>query len=143
MKAFGSYGGSQIDNVDLATGNLFLNIPLVSYPQLGHLPPLSFTVKLNNAPYFEAPPQDNSVGKPVKIHLRYDTAPPGGVTVIDTVAISPEPNYVPALMANLGAYIASSYEGGIVRGTVDQGGGHQGDTLFVGRCERFYSRTTA
>ena len=50
-KPYGSYTGGAIDTVDLATGNLMLNIPLVSFPQLGSLPPLSFSVELNNAPY--------------------------------------------------------------------------------------------
>ena len=50
-KPYGSYTGGAIDTGDLATGNLMLNIPLVSFPQLGSLPPLSFSVELNNAPY--------------------------------------------------------------------------------------------
>src|ERR1035437_9758454 len=51
VKPYGAYAGGSVDTVDLATGNLFLNIPLISYPQLGKLAPLSFSIGLNNAPY--------------------------------------------------------------------------------------------
>ena len=50
-KPYGSYTGGAIDIVDLTAGNLMLNIPLVSFPQRGSLPPLSFSVELNNATY--------------------------------------------------------------------------------------------
>ena len=48
-KPYGSYTGGAIDTIDLTTGNVMLDIPLISYPQLGTLPSLSFSVELNNA----------------------------------------------------------------------------------------------
>jgi len=63
-KPYGSYTGGAIDTVDLASGNLMLNIPLVSFPQLGALPPLAFSVELNNAPYSQAVTGCDALGQP-------------------------------------------------------------------------------
>src|SRR5260370_30847350 len=48
FRPFGSYQLSDIDSVNLATGNLVLHIPIVSYPQRGNVPPLSLSVRYNN-----------------------------------------------------------------------------------------------
>src|ERR1035441_9570041 len=95
-KPYGSYTGGKIDAVDLATGNLMLDIPLISYPQRGSLPPLTFSVELNNSPYSQTgwdcdslgTVNDNgtSVSNQTGYWLicqayssRYDTSPPGAV----------------------------------------------------------------
>src|ERR1017187_8696058 len=79
-KAYGSYGAGSIDTVDFATGNLMVHIPLISYPQLGTLPPLSFSVELNNAPYSQVPwGCDAEDGVCMNLTSRYDTSPPGAV----------------------------------------------------------------
>ena len=86
----GSYDSGAIDTIDLATGNLLLNIPLISFPQRGSLPPLSFSVELNNAPYsqsaFNCDPADEVDLYPETgdveckiLSSRYDTSPPGAV----------------------------------------------------------------
>jgi len=48
FRPFGSYQLSDIDSVNLATGNLVLHIPIVSYPQRGNVPSLSLSVRYNN-----------------------------------------------------------------------------------------------
>ncbi len=47
VKVNGAYTGNDIAKIDLATGNLTVKIPLVSFPQIGKLPPLSFTANLS------------------------------------------------------------------------------------------------
>jgi RHS repeat-associated protein len=44
---FGTYEGGDIDRIDVITGNLFVHIPLLSYPQRGSLK-LSFSLQSNN-----------------------------------------------------------------------------------------------
>jgi len=48
FKPYGSYHGGDIDTVNLLTGNLTLNVPLLSYPQRGKLA-LQFFLVYNNA----------------------------------------------------------------------------------------------
>ncbi len=154
-KPYGSYTGGAIDTVDLATGNLMLNIPLISYPQLGSLPPLSFSVALNNAPYSQILACDpsgtmttGSLDGTYEVECqvyssRYDTSPPGAVYLpnMDSTLYQPStpisnpanPNCItggPACyledvwgsedlswpLQSMGAYMTSSFEGGIVLG---------------------------
>ena len=169
-KPYGSYTGGAIDTVDLASGNLMLNIPLVSFPQLGALPPLAFSVELNNAPYSQAVTGCDALGQPngagqfvdgqngaamicMTYTSRYDTSPPGGVfqqpiqSVLPyLVQRSPPQSSNDTLCGNnyggtypqdgaactwedvwlaedqpyvdgiFGAYVTSSFGGGIVRG---------------------------
>jgi hypothetical protein len=49
LQAHSTYQSSEIDHVNLATGNIYGSIPLVSYPQKGNLPPLTFTVNFNTS----------------------------------------------------------------------------------------------
>src|ERR1035438_1004629 len=51
LKPHAAYSDSNIDHLDLATGNVVGTIPIVSYPQLGHLPPLTFSVIFNTSPW--------------------------------------------------------------------------------------------
>jgi YD repeat-containing protein len=137
-KPYGSYTGGAIDTVDLATGNLMLNIPLISFPQRGALPPLTFSVELNNAPYAQtgwACGGDDCQA----LTSRYDTSPPGGVYQYPSTSDQAEPVVVDLLpgtcqygpctetelwgyedgsIPTMGAYLTSSYEGGIVTGQV-------------------------
>jgi len=117
MKPYGSYIGGSIDTVDLATGNLFLKIPLISYPQLGKLPPLSFSIELNNAPYSQSLYNfgdldcSNYFSNCAYITNRYNTAPPGAALLYPI----PEPGQ--GVQPNvIGAYVTSSLEGPVVTG---------------------------
>ena len=47
LKAYGSYHGGSIDTVSLTNGNLFVQIPLFSYPQRGKLN-LDYVILYNN-----------------------------------------------------------------------------------------------
>ena len=76
-KPYGSYTGGAIDTIDLTTGNVMLDIPLISYPQLGTLPSLSFSVELNNAPYTQGGLTCNSDTQCEFVSSRYDTSSPG------------------------------------------------------------------
>lgn len=163
-KPYGSYSGGAIDSVDLASGNLMLNIPLISYPQLGSLPPLSFSVALNNAPYAQpyfvcdylGTPSPHNPGIRIndstgneqrcgQVSVRYDTSPPGGVYVARTnndrtafpqdlsmdsgdSSCNQPPDYTTCkidviwayedntTVQGIGAYLTSSFAGGIVTG---------------------------
>ena len=136
-KPYGSYSGGAIDSIDLATGNVMLDIPLISFPQLGKLPPLSFFVELNNAPYTQTSLNCNPDYTEVQcafVSSRYDTSPPGAVydyaatnTQNQIMTISyPCPNgtctvsdywgYEDGNIQTMGAYLASSFDGGIVTG---------------------------
>jgi len=44
IKPFGSYDARSIDHIDLASGGLSLHIPLVSFPQRGSFPPISYSI---------------------------------------------------------------------------------------------------
>jgi hypothetical protein len=115
IKAYGSYAGGKFDTVDLATGNLTLDIPLISYPQRGTLPPLSFSIQLNNAPYSEALIEncdETPCGGNYQIS-RYDTSPPGSPFPTGSGNTLASPRY----QSVIGAYITSSYAGGVVTGT--------------------------
>jgi YD repeat-containing protein len=109
-KPYGSYTGSAIDTVDLVSGNLMLHIPLVSYPQKGTLPPLSFSVELNNAPYAY------TAGADWGMSVRYDTAPPGAVFPAPPTEVAISGFGKGFQFQNVGAYMTSSFAGGIVTG---------------------------
>ena len=49
MIPFGSYSSNSLDRVNLATGNLVLDIPMVSYKQRGTLPDLSIKLNYNSS----------------------------------------------------------------------------------------------
>jgi len=158
-KPYGSYTGGAIDTVDLATGNLMLNIPLISFPQRGALPPLSFSVELNNAPYSQIAwicdplgqrqryQQTDYVADCMPLSSRYDTSPPGAVyqyqnpntaNLPQESDVSRYTDYSDCLnlgangspcgyadiwgaeynvaIQSMGAYLTSSFEGGIVTG---------------------------
>lgn len=51
IKAHGSYVHGDIDHIDLATGNVYGEIPLVSFPQKGKLGSLEFMLTFNTAPF--------------------------------------------------------------------------------------------
>ena len=51
IKPSGSYFNGAVDHVDLFTGNVYGNIPLRSYSQLGKLPALSFSINFNNSAF--------------------------------------------------------------------------------------------
>src|SRR5437870_3992915 len=55
-QAFQSYHGSDFDHVNLANGNLILNIPLLSYEQMGALPPIVVAIRSNSTTFQSAPP---------------------------------------------------------------------------------------
>jgi hypothetical protein len=46
-----AFSNSDIDHINLSTGNVVGTIPLVSYPQRGHLPPLTFSAIFNTNPW--------------------------------------------------------------------------------------------
>jgi len=52
IQADHSYSNSNIDHIDLGTGNVVGTIPLISYDQLGHLSPLSFSINFNSAAWY-------------------------------------------------------------------------------------------
>jgi len=55
-QAFQSYHGSDFDTVNLANGNLVLNIPLLSYEQRGNIPPVTISIR-SNSTTFQSTPQ--------------------------------------------------------------------------------------
>ena len=55
-QGFQSYHGSDFDTVNLANGNLVLDIPLLSYEQRGGLPPVVISIR-SNASTFQSTPQ--------------------------------------------------------------------------------------
>ena len=136
-KPYGSYTGGAIDTVDLATGNLMLNIPLISFPQRGTLPPLSFSVELNNAPYSQGTIACGPDSPCDILSSRYDTSPPGAVYLYNPYTIQgqseviayPCPyttcnttenwDYEDANIPSMGAYLTSSFIGGIVTGQIN------------------------
>jgi RHS repeat-associated protein len=59
FQAYQSYHGSDFDTVNLANGNLILNIPLLSYGQRGALPPVVISIRSNSTTFQSAPPFQN------------------------------------------------------------------------------------
>lgn len=55
-QSYQSYHGSDFDTVNLANGNLVLNIPLISYPQRGGLPPVVVAIRSNSTTFQSVPP---------------------------------------------------------------------------------------
>jgi len=55
-QAFQSYHGSDFDTVNLANGNLVLNIPLLSYEQRGDVPPVTISIRSNSTTFQSTPP---------------------------------------------------------------------------------------
>lgn len=55
-QAFQSYHGSDFDTVNLANGNLVLNIPLLSYEQRGGVPPVTISIRSNSTTFQSSPP---------------------------------------------------------------------------------------
>jgi YD repeat-containing protein len=54
-QAFQSYHGSDFDTVNLANGNLVLNIPLLSYEQRGGVPPVTISIRSNSTTFQSSP----------------------------------------------------------------------------------------
>jgi len=140
-KPYGSYTDGAIDTIDMATGNLMLHIPLISFPQKGSLPPLSFSVEANIAPYSQNQVcsgegiviGNDENGDPVygcpDHSSRYDTSPPGAPTM--WLEEEYDFNYINGIECcswvrdssyfhNLGVYMTSSFEGGVVTGQLDK-----------------------
>jgi RHS repeat-associated protein len=59
FQAYQSYHGSDFDTVNLANGNLILNIPLLSYEQRGGLPPVVISIRSNSTTFQSTPPFQN------------------------------------------------------------------------------------
>ena len=59
FQAYQSYHGSDFDTVNLANGNLILNIPLLSYEQRGGVPPLVISIRSNSTTFQSTPPFQN------------------------------------------------------------------------------------
>jgi YD repeat-containing protein len=55
-QAFQSYHGADFDSVNLANGNLVLNIPLLSYEQRGDIPAVTIAVRSNSTTFQSTPP---------------------------------------------------------------------------------------
>lgn len=55
-QAYQSYHGTDFDTVNLANGNLVLNIPLLSYEQRGGLPPVTIAIRSNSTTFQSDPP---------------------------------------------------------------------------------------
>lgn len=91
-KANGAYSGGNVAHVDLATGNIMGTIPLASFPQLGKLPPLSFTANFSGDAFAENETCDSTLDQ----CWVYNERPPslGGI------------------YPNIGPTINSSLEGG-------------------------------
>src|SRR5580698_90460 len=53
IKPFGSYLKADIYEVNLTNGNVYGQIPVSSYPQLGKLPPLTLLVNFNTTPFVQ------------------------------------------------------------------------------------------
>src|SRR5579875_366587 len=77
------YEAGDFDNVNPATGNLFLDIPILSYPQLGHALRLSFHVYYNDKSWFidNWPRAVASAGTSPWSYTQNNTATPLGVYV--------------------------------------------------------------
>jgi RHS repeat-associated protein len=59
FQAYQSYHGTDFDTVNLANGNLVLNIPLLSYEQRGGVPPVVISIRSNGTTFQSAPPFQN------------------------------------------------------------------------------------
>lgn len=59
FQAYQSYHGSDFDTVNLANGNLVLNIPLLSYEQRGGVPPVVISIRSNSTTFQSTPPFQN------------------------------------------------------------------------------------
>ena len=59
FQAYQSFHGSDFDTVNLANGNLVLDIPLLSYEQRGGLPPVVISIRSNGTTFQSAPPFEN------------------------------------------------------------------------------------
>jgi RHS repeat-associated protein len=55
-QAYQSYHGTDFDTINLANGNLVLNIPLLSYEQRGGLPPVTISIRSNSTTFQSDPP---------------------------------------------------------------------------------------
>ncbi len=53
IQPYKTYSNTDIDHIDLANGNVFGSIPLISYSQLGHLEPLTFSLNFNSNPWYQ------------------------------------------------------------------------------------------
>jgi hypothetical protein len=51
LTPYASYHGGDIDNINLSSGNLVVNTPLLAYPQRGNALRLSFDLMYNGKPY--------------------------------------------------------------------------------------------
>jgi hypothetical protein len=60
-QSFQSYHGSDFDTVNLANGNLVLNIPLLSYEQRGGLPPVVISIRSNSTTFQSNPPLSSAL----------------------------------------------------------------------------------
>ena len=58
-QAYQSFHGSDFDTINLANGNLILDIPLLSYPQRGSLPPIVISIRSNATTFQSTPPYLN------------------------------------------------------------------------------------
>jgi YD repeat-containing protein len=58
-QTYQSYHGSDFDTVNLANGNLVLNIPLISYEQRGGLAPVVISIRSNSTTFQPNPPYEN------------------------------------------------------------------------------------
>jgi YD repeat-containing protein len=58
-QSYQSYHGSDFDTVNLANGNLLLNIPLISYEQRGGLAPVVISIRSNSTTFQPKPPYEN------------------------------------------------------------------------------------
>jgi RHS repeat-associated protein len=59
FQTYQSYHGSDFDSINLANGNLVLNIPLLSYEQRGGLPPVVISIRSNSTTFQSTPPFEN------------------------------------------------------------------------------------
>ena len=55
-QSYQSYHGTDFDTINLANGNLVLNIPLLSYEQRGGLPPVTIAIRSNSTTFQSDPP---------------------------------------------------------------------------------------
>jgi RHS repeat-associated protein len=58
-QSYQSYHGTDFDTVNLANGNLILNIPLLSYQQRGSVPPVVISIRSNSTTFQSNPPFSN------------------------------------------------------------------------------------
>src|SRR5260370_40584852 len=52
LTSFASFQGGNIDHINLGNGNLYVNIPIASFPQRGSLPDLSFSLVSKHKGFF-------------------------------------------------------------------------------------------